>query len=60
MNGRQRRAAILATAASLALTTLALSYALVRPSSTATTLTLSGMIALALSVHAVGRTHTGG
>jgi hypothetical protein len=54
-----RRAAILAAAASLTVTTMALGYAIVRPSSAATGLTLAGMLALALALHAIGRTHTG-
>jgi hypothetical protein len=56
---RDRRAAVLAAGAALTVTTLALAYALVRPSSLATAVTLASMLALALAIHAIGRTHTG-
>ncbi len=59
MSEGPRRAAILAAAASLGVTTCALAYALVRPSSVATGVTLAGMVALAFALHAIGRTHTG-
>jgi hypothetical protein len=54
---RSRRASIAAAGTSLAATTLSLALALVRPSSFATACTLAAMIALAVSLHAIGRTH---
>ncbi len=55
----QRRAALLGAGASLAVTIAALSWTLVSRSSVGGALTLVAMTALALAIHAIGRTHAG-